>query len=173
MLLYVALMQSPSTFPAEKLPHWENLISRVYINRPSIHLSCSSLIVCRPPISQRKPFFPAHGNQCTRCTIKTWFLLKKIRFNEQWAGQQQMVRLSGSTKMECMFECLSDQMPVFISKEWRYAPDNIKQGGLTNMAFTFRQMLFHMLHQPRCCIMSKENFRKNKVNDHRFSQFPC
>lgn len=114
---------------AGKLPHWANPISRVYINRPSIHLSCSLVIVWRPSISQRKPLLPAQGNQCTRCTIKTWFLLKKIRFNERRAGQQQMVRLIGSTKMECVFEYLSDQMPVFISKEWRYTHDNIKQNG--------------------------------------------
>lgn len=41
-----------------------------------------------------------------RCTIKTLFLLKEIRFNERQAGQQQMVRLIESTKIDWAFERL-------------------------------------------------------------------
>lgn len=174
MLLDVVFTQSSSTFPAEKLPHWA-ILQSTSIEHPSIS-GVTCLQVCSPPIPLRKPLLQAHANLCWRRTIKIWFLLKKIRFNERQAGQQQMVRLIGSTKIDGVFErlqmkCLSARSGVKLSTSWN------RGSGVWGVALalwpspsdsfllegrSLSTCCHQILHRPRCWSMSNKNSRKAK-----------
>lgn len=140
------------------------------LNQSFIHPSC-----LYPPYSlqpshlARKTHYSQHTvTPCMRCTIKTLFLLKEIRFNERRAGQQQMVRLIGGTKIDWVFERLQ------IKCQWL----SIRSGGKLLTTWNraealppwpspsllgmwrshchweemepFHMLVSEMLHKPRC-----------------------